>query len=208
MEKRRVTPSPGSKKLSLKGAPLPIDYVKMVTEVFVTHFTEALATLKKLKKKNRFVISGSIYPDEILLTVSLVEEGVLSATSAHASCDFDPTASQPTAEDLLAACVDALASLFSELLPADPKKLAEVIEQPLSEFKDVPFDWTPMTVNKREIFLRVDKLNPTLEQMADEWLDKNDPDRGREIDEEQEEGEDLLSERLDPSDGTSDPTQH
>src|SRR6185437_7339432 len=116
MEKRRISQAGRSQTLG-KGVPLPLDYLKTVTEVFVTHFSEALATLKKLKKKNRFIVSGLIYPDEILLSVSLVEEGVLSATTAHASCDFDPTASQPTAEDLLAACVDALASLFSDLLP-------------------------------------------------------------------------------------------
>jgi len=208
---RRKTPKRGGTNALTKAVPLPVDYLKMVNEVFSTHFSEVLAELKKIGKKNHFTASGSIYPDEILLSVSLIEDGLLSATTAHASCDFDPTASQPTAEDLMAACVDALASLFSEILPSeDLSKLAEIVDQPLSAFESIPFVWTPMVVNKREIYLVVDKTNPNLEKMTEEWLEKNDPDRALEEFEEEEEEEDFLSERLGSKStrGKPDPTRH
>ncbi len=99
--------------------------------------------------------------------------------------DFDPTASAPTAEELLSACVDALASLFSEILPpGDQKKVLEVVEQPLSAFENVPFAWAPMTVNKRQIHLKVDKANIDLEQMTDQWLEANDPNHNPDAEEE------------------------
>src|SRR4051812_16780339 len=118
---RRNRPQAGMAPLVSKGAPLPADYLKMVTEVFSTHFDAGLALLTKKKRMARFTADGVVYPNEILLSVSLVEEGIISAMTVHASADFDPTANAPTAEELLASCVDALASVFADLLPeSDP----------------------------------------------------------------------------------------
>ena len=208
---RRLQPHPGQPAALSRPVALPIDYLKMVSEIFSTHFAPALKALQKLKKKNHFTAHGWIYPDEIVLSVSLVEEGILSATTAHASSDFDPTASQPTAEDLMAACVDALASLFSEILPGtDPEQLAAVAEQPLSAFEKVPFTWSAVTANRREIFLKVDKSNPDLEKMANEWLKKHDPQLQEDEDLQEEDDEALLAERIEAKlpKGDKPPTRH
>lgn len=197
MEKRKPSPS--------KSSALPLDYLKMVQEVFSTHFEAGLKILAQTAKKPKFKASGAIFAEEVLLSVSVLAEDRMACVTVHASSDFDPTASSPTAETLLAACVDALASLYSELLSPDhPEKIALLADHSLSSLENVPFMWTAMDVNKRKIFLKIDKSNPDLEQMADEWLEKNDPENQARIDAENEEGEEFFDERVNPKK----PTRH
>ena len=208
---RRNRPQPGTPPLVSKGVALPVDYLKMVTEIFSTHFDAPLKLLVKNKRKARFSATGTIYPNEVLLSVSLIEEGVLSSTTAHASADFDPTANAPTAEELLASCVDALATAFAELLPEKkPEQILTLAETPLSAFEDIPFVWTPLTVNKRQIFLLVDKSNPDIEQMTEKWLAENDPNYLDEGEREQKSDEELLELRLQSGKGKkkNEPTRH
>jgi hypothetical protein len=175
MERRR--PSSGSLATRKQSTALPVDYTRMVTEVFTTNFDEGLKALHRYKTNPRFEVSGGIFPDEILLSIALVHEGHLAATTAHASVDFDPKASAPSVPDVLAVCVDALGALFDKLLdPKDKAQLEALAQESLSAFDGIPFEWTPVQFDKHRVFLRVDKSNPKLDEMTDEWLLRNDPE--------------------------------
>ena len=56
----------------------------------------------------------------------------------------------------------------------------------------MPFDWTAMNVERIQVYLKVDKANPGLESMADDFLAKNDPDFLKRQAEEQKQVEDLF----------------
>jgi hypothetical protein len=49
-----------------------------------------------------------------------------------------------------------------------------------------------MEANQREIFIRFDRANPMLEKIADEWLNKNDPELAQLEKETEEEVKDLF----------------
>ena len=179
LERRNGTPNSPS-------TPLPADYLKMVAEVFSANFDDGLKKLQKIKKaKARFETSGKVFSEELILSVSLVHEDVLSATTVHASMDFDPRASSPTIQDLLSHCVDGIGTLFGQLLSGSQERLEQLADESLAVFENIPFKWTAVEIDKRKIYLKVDKTNPRLDQLADEWLSKNDPDL-KELEEETE----------------------
>ena len=162
---------------SLRASALPADYLKMVTEVFQTNFDEGLKKIAKISPAGaHFQTSGAVYPSEIVLCVTLVQGDSISATTVYASSDFDPKASSPTIQDLLASCVDAIGTVFEPLFSSKkPEALENLIGTSLSALENVPFEWTTITVEKRRIFVKMDKANPLLEKLTDEWLRKNDP---------------------------------
>jgi hypothetical protein len=170
MERRRG-------KLNVKWSPMPVDYLKLVCEVFTTNFDEGLKKLKQFQpSKSWFEATGRIYPEEIVLAVSLMHDKKLAATTVYASTDFDPKASSPTIQDLLAACVDATGGVWGSVLdPKDLARLEQLADESMSALEDVPFEWTAIQVDKFRVFLKMDKSNPLLDQAADEWLAKNDP---------------------------------
>jgi hypothetical protein len=166
-----------NRKTSLtKPSPLPTDYLKMVTEVFHAHFDSALKIYEKLQPGSSFSVRGAVCASEIWIAVSLVTEKKLSAATVYASCDFDPKASAPTAQELLSACVDSIGTVFGTLLDeTHPETIALLAEDSALILDQMPAVWTPMEADEREIFFRFDRLNPLLENLADEWLNKNDP---------------------------------
>jgi hypothetical protein len=151
----------------------------MVNEVFETNFDEGLKALAKIvREKSYFSTSGRIYADEVILCVSLMHEDRMAATSIYASVDYDAAASAPTMQDLLAACVDAVGAIFGQILdPAQPETLEAVAHESLSALENIPFEWTEIPIERYKVFVKIDKANPMLEQMADDWLAKNDPDQ-------------------------------
>ncbi len=159
-----------------KSSPIPADYAKMVTEVFNANFDHGLKKLAKMKKSPpRFVVSGAVYLDEIVLSISLLIGKELAATTVHGSVDFDPRASSPSVQDLLGVCVDAIGTVFSPLLSTGDEQLVTLADEPLAALQGVPFDWTRIEIEKSRVFVKIDKSNPELDQMADAWLQKNDP---------------------------------
>ncbi len=175
IESRKNAPKP-SMRLS-RSAELPVDYTKNIREVFTKNFAEGMKLLKTFQKvKNSFDVRGAIFPDEIVLSVSLVSEGQISATTIHCSMDFDPKASTPTAQDLLNVCVDAVGSVFGMLLDTDkPEMVEKLASGSLASFADIPFEWTKIDFDNRRVWILADKSNPNLDEMADKWLAENDP---------------------------------
>jgi hypothetical protein len=161
----------------LKSSELPHDYITMVTDVFRNHFDADLAALRKLGHKPDFAVAGAVFPNEVILSVSLLNEGQLAATTVHTSVDFDPKASSPTAQDLLAACVDAAGGVLQPLLATrEPQRLEAVAAGTLAELgEEIPYEWTVVEVERFRVHVKIDKANPQLDAMADDWLKKHDP---------------------------------
>jgi hypothetical protein len=154
-----------------KSSSLPVDYLKMVNEVLTGHFEAGLKTYHQYKPDPYFDTHGQIFSDEIVVSVSLAHPGHLAATTVYASCDFDSKASAPTVEDLLNVCVDAIGTVFSQLLDIEnPDQLKNIARDSLSSLENMPFQWTEMEINQRSVFLKIDKSNPKLDEMAENWL--------------------------------------
>ncbi len=177
-----------------KAADLPTDFRKIVCDVYATNFGDGLKLLKKHQKaKNSFEVRGSIFADEIVMAVSLVTEGQMAATTIHCSLDFDPKASSPTAQDLLAVCVDAIGSLFATLLdPTKPEQILLLADGSSALYDELPLEWTKVEFENRRVYLLVDRSNPTLDEMTDKWLAENDPELDQEEEDYDAETEDLF----------------
>lgn len=176
-----------------KSSPLPVDFLKMVNEVFTRHFEVPLAAMAKIKAGPFFDVRGAIYPDEVLLAVSLHFKGVLAATTVYASSDFDPKASSPQVQDVVNVCVDAAGTLFDQLLdPKDVESLRKLAEESLATLENIPFYWTQVDVTGKRVYLKVDKANLALESMTEDWLEKNDPGHRERLEREARETEALF----------------
>ncbi|RYZ62781.1 MAG: hypothetical protein EOP09_18470 [Proteobacteria bacterium] len=164
---------------ALPAADLPADYIRMTEDVLSSHFKEHVAELtKKSGESYAWKVIGKIYSDEIVFGASLTNEKRLSANTAYASADFDPKASSPKAEELLSICVDAVGGLYDALFGGNGEKpqYDGFLSESMSAFESAPFEWTEIEMEKRRIFLKLDKSNPNLEAQAEQWLRENDPD--------------------------------
>lgn len=170
---------------------LPVDYLKMVAEVFSTHFGSVLEEAHAKGMSLVFEASGGLYANETLLTVALTQKDELGAMAIHVSTDFDPKASHPTAEELLQLSVDAAGDVLQTLLD-HPQNKEALLSGVLSEIEDAPFEWTAVEVSKKRVFVRLDRTNPRIEKMTDDWLEKNDPDLKANRDSEEKETEALF----------------
>lgn len=179
--------------IGLRSTPLPVDYLKMIGDVFTTHFADSLKALSKVKAKPFFLAKGAVFPEEVYLSVSLQHEGHLAATTVHASSDFDPKASSPTPEDILAACVDTLGDVIQTMFGENvEKQLKAIAAESLADLENVPYEWTSVNSGKHKIFVMVDKSNPVLDEAAEQWLDKNDPRSKEEREQEAREAESMI----------------
>jgi len=160
-----------------RSSELPSDYLRMTEEVFTSNFSDALEKCGK-SPPSQFSAGGDIYSDEVIVRMSLLQDKKLAGISVYASSDFDPKASAPTIETLLSLCVDALGQVFQGVFDWAEKEgqFSQLLEANLVDLDDLPLVWTPIEVEKRKTFVRVDKANPVLDQAADDWLAKNDPE--------------------------------
>jgi hypothetical protein len=62
----------------------------------------------------------------------------------------------------------------------------------MGEVEGLPLEWTQVDVSKRKIFVRVDKSNPVLDDAADAWLAKHDPEHARGVKESDQAAEELF----------------
>lgn len=196
MVQRRLY-SPESAPANSKPADLPVDFLKMVEEVLTAHFTAGLKLLSKELKNPRFKASGQIYTDEIMVVASVLSEDRMSATTVFASIDFDSKASHPTVHDLLSACVDSIGGVFSALFEGEKQKPGEVLlSESLRDVDGVPFEWTevenPDQKIKQKVYVCLDKSNPALDKLTDDWLAKNDPDHAEQERKNEEEMQSLF----------------
>jgi hypothetical protein len=148
----------------------------MVKNVFQKEFDAELKIYSTFRPEAYCEAYGSISADEIVLALSLLSPGQLGATTIYASTDFDPKATSPTAEDLLAVCIDGLDSVLRTLFNREkPDEIEKLAGESLSATENIPFDWTSIEVQRRKVFIKLDKANLSIERLTEDWLKKNDP---------------------------------
>ncbi len=175
---------------------LPVDFLKLVVEVFTANFDSFLKKLKEQKPSTRFTASGRIYGDEIILCLTVGFKGELGSTTLRASIDYDKQASHPAVPDLLNSAVDALGHSLTDL----SQTIEPWFESSLSNFESAPYEWTAVEVENRKVFIKIDKTNPDLDKMTEDWLKKNDPQYKKNLEKEHEEVEALfVTGRPDPN---------
>ena len=202
MKPDRRNQKPGSNP---HGSELPSDFLKIVIETLDQALAPGLAEIKKIHPETGFHAEGLIFGDEILLSISLTHgPQVLPATTIHGSIDYDSSQEKPSVNDLLALCLDSIGSVFQHYLdPAYPERIHQIADASLGALEEAPFDWTPYKLiegQKETIFVKIDKSNPTLDRMAEDWLRANDPEHAeRERNRDQSSvlaSEDFLEERI------------
>ena len=190
--------------------PLPVDFVRLVEETLTQGLEEGLTTIREIHPESGFHAGGAIYENEILLAITLTQGPTqISATTVFGSADYDPNAEKPALMEILSACLDAAGSVFQHYLdPAFPERIAQIADQSLGALEEAPFQWSPLRPEnhpKIEVHVKIDKSNPVLDALTEDWLKKNDPDYREEAtkssSESNREAEDFLGERLDAIQG-------
>lgn len=191
---------PESKIVDLPPSDLPVDYLKMVEETLSTALEKGLTELKKTAPAAHLAAKGAIFSDEIMIAVTLTQgENRLAATTVYGSVDFNPAATLPKMDDLLAINVEAIGSVFLAFLdPHSPEKIEEIMHHSLSAIEEGPFDWTKVKLEAGliPVWVKLDKSNPLLDELTEKWLAENDPDYLKSLEALEEESQEFLEERL------------
>ncbi len=174
------------KDTQLRAVKLPRDYLDLVEKIFHDNFKT------KLNKENKemFLVFGEMYPDEVILAVSLKYPDSLFMTTCYASVDFPPkkvTKSEPTAvevkkddkpaqkpkdpqteqtEESVHLCVDAIASFFNTFFEEG---------RPLDYDNEYRQNWSLVELEKNKpVYLRINRDNLELDTQASELLEKDE----------------------------------
>ena len=177
-ERRKNTNEP-----EILAATLPLDYIKMVTDTLTEAIAPGLVEVRKIHPKAQFFADGSIYSDEVLLAITLSQgDQDLFATTVYASADFNPSLDQHSIETVLAACLEGAGSVYhfylDDVHPSRPHRIIELLRSSLSALEEAPFEWTKAKMGDAiniPVWVKMDKTNPQLEALADQWLAENDP---------------------------------
>jgi hypothetical protein len=190
--------------------PLPVDFIRLVEETLTQGLEEGLSAIREIHPESGFHVGGAIYENEILLAITLTQgPSQISATTVFGSVDYDPNAEKPALMEILSACLDATGSVLQHYLdPAFPERIAQIADQSLGALEEAPFQWSPLKPEshpKIEVHVKIDKSNPVLDALTEEWLKKHDPEYREETvkntEDKRKEEEDFLGERLDAIQG-------
>ena len=192
---RRVKPA--ANKPELKPVDLPIDFLKLVEETVKESHKLGIYELQKIHPICIIQAGGAIYADEVLLAITISHgEQSLIATTVYASANFNPLMPEPGIETVLDECLACAGTILNHYLDhTQPARIAQLAGATISALEEAPFEWTAMEETKVSVWVKIDKSNPALEALTEEWLLKNDPTYSK-IDE-LEEAEEFLEERLD-----------
>lgn len=161
MDRRKDTP--------FKGTTLPREYLETVQGLFNKNFK------KNLSAKETFVAFGEIFPDELIVAVSMKHSNQLGMTTCYGSVDF-PLANGPkgTANQVQEAsgqCIDAIASFFATFF--DEKR-------PVDYDTEYRQTWTAVELEKnKKVFLRINRDNLELDAQADAILELDNEKRNK-----------------------------
>jgi hypothetical protein len=184
---------------------LPVDYLKLVEETMSSALEGGLKLVQKSYPEARFFARGAIFPDEVVMAVTLSQgKQNLSASTIYASADYNPETDKPSLLDTLAACIDSIGGLFEHFLEESaPDRVEQLLQSSMSALEEAPFEWTlvdTVQTHKVVVYVKMDKSNPELDDLAEDWLKKNDPEfqKKSEIKDEGKlnEAEQFLEERL------------
>jgi len=141
---------------------LPTDFIKNIAKLFNDQF-------KKEKGGASFSIYGGLYNDEALLCISLAEAGKLLAASLYFSADLGKSVAVKPEQvtNLLKSMVDLAASWFAQSFTGRETTGLEAI---LEALEDLERGWQKVKWEKRDIYVKVNRANQTLEAAADRIL--------------------------------------
>lgn len=140
---------------------------------------------KQFKTKlqgSTFLVYGNLYPDEVVVCVSLNHPKSLRAASLHISSELPKkTVEAPdVVTDCLKDMVDVAASWYAQAL-----EKGQGLDSVLEEMGEMKPDWQEIEWEKRTLFVKLNRDNYSLERAADDFLKK----AGIDPDESNEEGE-------------------
>lgn len=168
LDRRKDTP--------FSGTVLPKEYLRLVEDVFNKNFSKQL--IKEKGSKEIFLAKGEVFPDELVLIISLKHPGNLRMTTCYASVDYPPKklktesgapaqTSSETVQLAVNQCVDAVASFFNTFFEEG---------RPVDYDLEYRQNWTAVEIEKNTpVFLRINRDNPELEAAADELLAASEP---------------------------------
>ena len=160
------------KDTNYAGAPLPREYLKLVEQVFNKNFSKYL--LKEKGAKELFVVHGQVYPDELVLVISLKNSSTLRMTTCYASVEYPPKkmkteagapgpAGTEAVQLAVNQCVDAVASFFNTFFDQG---------RPIDYDLEYRQNWIPIEIEKNTpVHLRINRDNLELEAEADALLE-------------------------------------
>ncbi|MGE4233313.1 MAG: hypothetical protein AB7F43_08295 [Bacteriovoracia bacterium] len=170
MERRKDTP--------LKSSRLPGEYLKMVENLFQKNFK------KLLLEKEKFVASGELFPDELVLSISLKHDAPLLATTCYASVDYPPEKlkkengepaenTSETVQFAVGICVDVIASFFQTYFDDG---------RPVDYENEYRQHWTRFELEKgKPVFIMTNRDNLELDAQADAILEEDEEKSNRKI---------------------------
>lgn len=166
---------PTRKRHTKKPTNLPKEFLKTVSDLFQKQFKSKLSG-------STFLVNGALYPEEVVLCVSLSHPKSLQSASMHISNSLAKNVAENPEKvtEQLKSMVDVAASWFSQSL-TDGMGLEAV----LAEMKDAVTEWQEFEWEGQQLFVKLNRTNYTLEKAADEFLKKKGFN---------DEGDDLLDE--------------
>lgn len=153
---------PTRKKHTKKPGTLPKDFLRTVAKLFQDQF-------KKEASGASFLAYGDLYPDEVVLCVSLSHPKQLQAASMHISCDLPKSVGENPEQvtEKLQSMVDVAASWFAQCFQG-----GKGLEAVLEEMRDQDPTWQEFEWEKNTLFVKLNKDNYTLEKAASDFLKK------------------------------------
>ena len=144
---------PPRKKSSTKRTPIPSELIEQIEDLMLTNFRTQL-------KRRIPVVSGYIFPEEIVIGVGLQTPKQLKQPRFDVSIDYNP---KDNASQAIHLCVDLLAGLLEKL----------ITEEDDQEF---PLIWQDFEFEGKKVFIQYGTTNLDLEKAANKLLGMDDDD--------------------------------
>lgn len=179
---------PTRKQQTKKPGTLPKEFLQTVAKLFQEQFD-------KESGGSSFMSYGALYPNEVILCVSLANPKSLAAASMHLSSDLPKDVSEKPEKvtEKLQVMVDMAASWYAQCFQGGAG-----LDAVLQEMNELDPSWQEVDWEGDTVFVKINKDNYALEGAASEFLKK----AGFE-----ESGDDLLDE-LDEESGDDEGGSH
>lgn len=138
-------------KTSKKWTSLPEELLEQVQSILAE-------TFDKEAKKGDFMVSGRIYPEELIVRIGYIENGCITQANGEVSITYNPK--NDNIHKLISTAVDCAGGLI-ELYFENPDE-------------DFPREWQEHTFDKKQLFIKFSTINEDLEKKADEILGQID----------------------------------
>lgn len=155
---------------STKWTLFPKEYLEQIKSVLDESYKDYLS-------KGEFIVEGKIYREELLLRIGFLEKGRLRQINFEASIEY--TFEKDNVIDSINQCFDCCSSMLGEYLErtmstetTTPNSLfeSENIEVNLEDQMNLPYTWTLINFNEREIHIQFSTVNSFLENQANALL--------------------------------------